>query len=66
MPRAAPRVVRRTLLLVLLFGSASLVAAEPTVRPKPAYELLAKCAAVHIAQALDLSLPATNPVKTGE
>jgi hypothetical protein len=33
---------------------------------KPAYELLAKCAAVHIAQALDFSLPATNPVKAGD
>jgi hypothetical protein len=33
---------------------------------KPAYELLANCAAVHIAQALDFSLPATNPLKAGE
>ena len=30
------RLVRRTLLLVLLFGSVSLIAAEPTIRPKPA------------------------------
>ncbi len=36
MPRPVPRVVRHTLLLVLLFSPTFLSAAEPTVRPKPA------------------------------
>ncbi len=33
---------------------------------KPAYEQLAQCAAVYIAQALDCSPPATTPVRTGK
>jgi hypothetical protein len=61
MPRPVPRVVRHTLLLVLLFGSAPLIAAEPTPRSKPAYELPAQCTATDIARALGLSLPASLP-----